>query len=122
MGKIGLKIESPRYFIPPYEWYNQDISDWAEAMGVQIVNFTPGTTSNADYTTPDMKNYLSSETIYNRILTYEDEHSLNGFLLLIHIGTDPKRTDKLYNRLDDLIRELKKRGYEFKSINTLLKD
>ncbi|MPM55620.1 hypothetical protein SDC9_102417 [bioreactor metagenome] len=69
-----------------------------------------------------MKNYLSSETIYNRILTYEDEHSLNGFLLLIHIGTDPKRTDKLYNRLDDLIRELKKRGYEFKSINTLLKD
>lgn len=121
MEEIGLKIESPRYFMPPYEWYNQEISNWAEAMGVQIVNFTPGTTSNADYTTPDMKNYLSSETIYNNILAYEEKNGLNGFLLLIHIGTDPKRTDKLYDRLEDLIKELKKRGYELKEISRLLK-
>lgn len=121
MEEVGLKIESPRYFMPPYEWYNQEISDWAKAMGVQVVNFTPGTTSNADYTTPDMKNYLSSETIYDNILAYEEKKGLNGFLILIHIGTDPKRTDKLYNRLEDLIKELKKRGYEWKGINTLLK-
>lgn len=121
MEEIGLKIESPRYFMPPYEWYNQEISNWAEAMGVQIVNFTPGTTSNADYTTPDMKNYLSSEIIYNNILAYEEKNGLNGFLLLIHIGTDPKRTDKLYNRMEDLIKELKKRGYELKEISRLLK-
>ena len=120
MEKIGLKIASPRYFMPPYEWYNQQISDWAEAMGVQVVNFTPGTTSNADYTTPDMQNYLSSETIYHNILTYEEKKGLNGFLLLMHIGTDPKRTDKLYERLDDLIKELKNRGYKFGSINKLL--
>lgn len=122
MEDIGLEIASPRYCMPPYEWYNQEVSDWAEAMGVQIVNFTPGTTSNADYTTPGMKNYLSSETIYNNILQYEEKNGLNGFMLLIHIGTDPKRTDKLYNRLEDLIKELKNRGYEFKSINTLLKN
>lgn len=122
MQEIGLKIESPRYFIPPYEWYNQEISDWAHSMGVQIVNFTPGTTSNADYTTSEMQNYLSSETIYTNILTYEEQKGLNGFLLLIHIGTDPKRTDKLYNRLEDVIKELKKRGYEWKRIDTLLKN
>lgn len=121
MEEIGLKIESPRYFMPPYEWYNQEISNWAEAMGVQIVNFTPGTTSNADYTTPDMKNYLSSETIYNNILAYEEKNELNGFLLLIHIGTDPKRTDKLYDRMEVLIKELKKRGYKLKEISRLLK-
>ncbi|OJV80505.1 MAG: cellulase [Bacteroidia bacterium 44-10] len=120
MEKIGLKIDSPRYFMPPYEWYNRQISDWAKSMGVQIVNFTPGTTSNADYTTPEMKNYLSSEKIYDNILAYEVKNGLNGFLLLIHIGTDAKRTDKLYNRLEDLIKELKRRGYEFKDINTLL--
>lgn len=122
MEEIGLKIESPRYFMPPYEWYNQEISNWTEAMGVQIVNFTPGTTSNADYTTPDMKNYLSSETIYNNILAYEEKNGLNGFLLLVHIGTDPKRIDKLYDRLEDMIKELKKRGYEFKRVDKLLKD
>lgn len=120
MKESGLKIESPHYFMPPYEWYNLEISNWAKAMGVQIVNFTPGTSSNADYTTPDMNNYRSSETIYNNILKYEEVHGLNGFLLLIHIGTDPKRTDKLYNRLDDLIKELCSRGYKFKRIDELI--
>lgn len=89
-------------------------------MGIQIVNFTPGTTSNADYTTPGMKNYLSSETIYNNILKYEEKNGLNGFLLLIHIGTDPKRTDKFYNRLGELITELKNKGYELKRVDELL--
>ncbi len=120
MEKIGLKIDSPRFFMPPYEWYNREISDWAKTMDVQIVNFTPGTTSNADYTTPGMKSYLSSETIYNNILRYEVKNGLNGFILLIHIGTDPNRTDKLYRYLDDLIRELKGRGYKFERINELL--
>ena len=119
MEKIGLKIEPKRYFIPPYEWYNQKISDWAKTMDVQIINFTPGTTSNADYTTPDMNNYLSSQTIYRNILAYEEKNTLNGFLLLMHIGTNPKRTDKLYNRLNDLIGELKHRGYEFVRVDEL---
>ena len=68
MEKSGLKIEEPRYFIPSYEWYNRQISDWAKDLKVQVVNFTPGTGSNADYTTPDMKSYKSSDTIYNNIL------------------------------------------------------
>ena len=120
MSKIGLKIDEPRYFIPPYEWYNLQISDWAKEMDVQVVNFTPGTGSNADYTTPDMRNYRSSETIYNNILQYETANTLNGFLLLIHIGTHPARKDKLYNRLDDLIKELKARGYEFVRVDKLM--
>lgn len=121
MERIGLKSDTPKYFMPPYEWYNREISDWAGAMGVQLVNFSTGTTSNADYTTPDMQNYLSSETILHNILAYEEKKGLNGFMLLIHIGTDPKRTDKLYNKLDELIKELKRRGYSFAGIDVLLK-
>lgn len=121
MQKAGLKIEEPRYYIPPFEWYNREISDWAREMDVQVVNFTPGTGSNADYTTPDMKNYRSSETLYNNILQYEKENTLNGFLLLIHIGTHPSRTDKLYNRLDDLVKELKMRGYDFVRVGEMMK-
>lgn len=121
MEKIGLNPDSPQYFMPPYEWYNREICFWAGEMGVQLVNFTPGTTSNADYTTPDMKTYRSSDTIYHQILAYEEKEGLNGFMLLIHIGTDPKRTDKLYNRLDALIKELTRRGYCFTGIDVLLK-
>lgn len=117
----GLKTDEPRYFIPPYEWYNQQITDWAKMKDVQVVNFTPGTGSNADYTTPDMKNYRSSETIYTNILQYEEKNTLNGHLLLVHIGTDSKRTDKFYNKLDKLIIELKKRGYEFVKVDQMMR-
>ena len=67
-------------------------------------------------------NYRSSADIYNSILKYESENNLNGFLLLSHIGTDPKRTDKFYDRLDNLIKELKKRGYEFVRVDELLEE
>lgn len=120
MQKAGVKIAEPRYYMPPFEWYNQEISDWAKPMNVQIVNFTPGTTSNADYTTPDMTSYRSSDEIYNNIMKLEESANLNGFMMLVHIGTDPKRTDKFYNRLDNLIKELKKRGYEFVRVDELL--
>ena len=41
-------------------------------------------------------------------------------MLLIHIGTHPDRTDKFYNRLDDLIKNLKGKGYEFVRVDKLL--
>ncbi len=37
-------------------------------------------------------------------------------------GMNPKRTDKLYNRLDELIKELKNRGYRLVRIDELLKE
>lgn len=122
MERFGVARRKAPCFIPPYEWYNTDITRWSREMGLTLFNFTPGTSSNADYTTPDMKEYLSSEVIYGRILDYEksDAHGLNGFILLIHVGTDPARTDKLYLRLDDLIVELTRRGYEFVRIDRLL--
>ena len=116
MQTFGIsKAEAP-YFMPPYEWYNQKISDWTEALGLSLVNFTPGTRSNADYTTPDMGNrYISSKAIFQKILDYEKQSScgLNGFILLVHIGTHPDRKDKFYLLLPKLIDELKARGYEF---------
>ncbi len=112
----GIKRTQARFFLPPYEWHNRAIGEWCSQLGLTLVNFTPGTYSNADYTTPDMKNYLPSDSIYARILRYEgtEKDALNGFILLMHIGTSPLRTDKFYTRLDPLITELKRRGYTFK--------
>jgi len=63
------------------------------------------------------KQYRSSEDIFKNILSFEEERSLNGVILLVHIGTHRERTDKFYNRLDELIIELKSRGYEFQLIH-----
>ena len=115
--------EQPVYFIPPYEWYNDSISAWSEAAGLKLFNFTPGLLTNTDYTTPDMKNYRSSETIWEQLIQYEQAHAsgLNGFLMLIHIGTDPGRTDKFYHRLPALVDLLTQKGYRFVRVDELLK-
>jgi peptidoglycan/xylan/chitin deacetylase (PgdA/CDA1 family) len=92
-------------------------------MGLQLVNFSPGTRSNADYTYPEMGNkYVSSDIIMKSILEYEERsiNGLNGFILLVHIGTDPRRTDKFYKYLPELIMQLKSRGYQFERIGELL--
>jgi peptidoglycan/xylan/chitin deacetylase (PgdA/CDA1 family) len=122
MARFGIARQKGHLFIPPYEWYNRDIAAWARETGLLLFNFTPGTSSNADYTTPSMPEYLSSQTIYGRILDYEkrDPAGLNGFILLIHIGTDPERTDKFYLRLGDLIRDLRAKGYALVRIDELL--
>ncbi|TDK46082.1 polysaccharide deacetylase family protein [Algoriphagus formosus] len=109
----ALKIY-PDYFMPPYEWYNKQVVEIARELGQITVNFSPGTRSNADYTTPDMPNYLDSDTILKSIYDREDQSGLQGFHLLIHPGTSPLRKDKLYHHLDELIQELKNRGYSFR--------
>lgn len=122
MEKFGIPKNEAPYFLPPYEWYNDSISQWTRDAGLQLINFTSGTRSNADYTTPEMPNYRSTATIYDSIVSFEKANAsgLNGFLLLIHIGTAPERTDKFYLRLEELIEELKARGYAFKPLNDLL--
>ena len=120
MQKAGLKLDEPYYFLPAFEYYNAQISSWAEQLGVTLVDFTPRSTSNADYTTPDMKSYRSSNQIFDNILNYETNHTLNGFLLLTHLGTDSRRADKFYAKLDQLIATLQLKGYRFVPINELL--
>jgi endoglucanase len=124
MKKFGIEKEDAPYYLPPYEWYNSEIAGWTNELGLTLINFTPGTTSNADWTIPEMgERYYSSDTIFNRILDYEkkDPDGLNGFILLIHFGVHPDRTDKFYFRLDDLIISLKKRGYKFTSLEESIK-
>ncbi|MCX6143662.1 MAG: polysaccharide deacetylase family protein [Ignavibacteriales bacterium] len=116
MERFGVKRADARYFLPAFEWYNDTISAWTKELGFVLVNFTPGTYSNADWTHPELGNqYLSSDMIYARILRFEQSRpgGLNGFLLLTHIGTDPRRKDKFYNRLDELVMTLKNKGYRF---------
>ena len=36
-------ITDAPYFIPPYEHYNATISSWARQLGLQVINYTPGT-------------------------------------------------------------------------------
>jgi endoglucanase len=124
MSKFGIEKKDAIYFLPPYEWYNDSIALWAEEAKTKLINFTGGTRSNADYTIPAMGNqYADSKTIFDSIISFEKKSvsGMNGFILLVHIGTDPGRTDKFYYLLPDLIKELKRMGYRFVRIDELLR-
>ncbi len=117
LAPYGITVKNAPYFVPPYEHYNDTVSAWAADLGLKIINFTPGSTSNADYTTPQMKNYRSSQTIYENILRLEEAEGLTGHLLLFHLGTSPAREEIFYHiHLQKLIRELKHRGYKVNNL------
>ncbi|RZK19205.1 MAG: cellulase, partial [Pedobacter sp.] len=120
MSNFGIGKKDAKYFLPPFEWYNEKIANWTNLQGLKLINFTPGTRSNADYTFPEMrKSYRSSDEIFKSITSFNEQtkSGLNGFYLLLHIGVDPKRMDKFYNRLPELIRYLKKYGYDLGRID-----
>jgi endoglucanase len=115
LEQLGIRRQDAMYFMPPYEWYNKEIAEWSQEAGVKIVNFTAGTGTNADYTWPGLPNYRSSKELYSKVLSLEQEspQKFNGAHLLIHIGTDPRRTDKFYTYLPQLIKHLREKGYAF---------
>ncbi|RRA98578.1 polysaccharide deacetylase family protein [Larkinella rosea] len=122
MRQYGISKKDARFFLPPYEWYNDTIAAWTHQAGLQLISYTPGTLSHADYTTPDLPNYRSSAIILKSIYEYEQHRpaGLNGFVLLLHIGTHPDRTDKLYAHLDELLRYLQTKNYNLVRVNELL--
>jgi peptidoglycan/xylan/chitin deacetylase (PgdA/CDA1 family) len=122
--KFNVTKQQAHYFLPPYEWYNDSITKWTSDDGLQLINYTPGTRSTADYTYPEMGDrYVSSDAVFQSITKFEKTSAsgLNGFILLVHIGTDPRRTDKFYSRLPQLIQYLKKKKYSFVRVDNLLK-
>ena len=119
LEKFGVPFSKSQWFLPPYEYYNSECVDVIRNMGYKVLNYTPGTATPADYTTPSMQNYRSSQNLIEKLYNYEKTLGLDGAVLLIHPGVSDERTDRLYNRLGEIIQNLKKKGYSFKALNEL---
>jgi len=119
---LGVPRDEIVWWVPPYEWYNEQIVEWSLAEDIRLHNFSPGTLSAADYTIPSAGNYRDSQTIYDSIIAREesDPDGLNGFLLFTHVGAHPERTDVFHARLPGLLDELSERGYRFVSVAEML--
>ena len=66
-----------------------------------------------------MSNYIGSQELIARLYAFEAEKGLNGAMILIHPGVSEERKDRLYDKLGEIIKYLKKLGYEFKSLNQI---
>ncbi len=125
LADYGITPQQAPWFIPPYEWHNATVAAWAREMGLQLINFTPGSSSSMDYTYPGITGgnpYRDNRWLWERIMRCEREKTLNGHLLMIHFGTDERRPEKFYDRLPALIKDLRKKGYRFVSINEMMEN
>lgn len=124
MAAHGIMRRQATWFLPPYEWYNDTIATWTDKLGLQLINYTPGTLSHADYTWPQLRQYRSCEVIMRSIRDYEQQHpaGLNGFILLMHAGADPRRTDLCWDGLDKLLTWLEKKNYTMVTVPGLLQN
>lgn len=116
LENIGVSKDKSTWFLPPYEYYNRESVNIAEALGYKVINYTPGTATPADYTLPYMSNYQVSNKLIDKLYAFEMAKNLNGAVILIHPGVQDERTDKLYNKLGEIIQYLKKKGYTFSKL------
>jgi len=116
LERFGINVSQLRYYNPPYQYYNSEHVRLIQSMGLYTLNLTPGVRMSADYTTPDMPNYRSSQELIDMLFEFEKQSGLNGAIILTHPGTPDERTDKLYNRLDEVIKRLKELGYSFERL------
>ena len=105
--------DRPIYFVPPYEWFNEDQVEWAKAIDVQLINMTGQAGSNRDWIPETHAKFVSSEEIIDDVLKFEQNQpdGLNGFLLLFHLGS--QRSDLMDTELERLLDVLTDRDYEF---------
>ncbi len=122
MENLGIDTRQRKLFIPPFEWWNDSVASWCNWKGLELFSFTPGTYTNADYTWPEMgSSYKSNASLMNQLITLANTpDKLNGNILLLHVGTDPRRKEKLYNELPAIIRLLRSKGYAIKRIDELI--
>jgi peptidoglycan/xylan/chitin deacetylase (PgdA/CDA1 family) len=120
LAKSGIPKKESLVFLPPFEWYNDTIADWTRKTGIKLVDNSNGTITNQDWTFPDKgKPYFSSDSLMKNFLSYEMKKGMNGYILLIHPGTDPGRKDKFYLRLDSILNYLETRKYSFHTFSEI---
>lgn len=120
---FGVCRDSLSSWVPPYEWWTPRIAEWSREMGLRLVGVTPGTRAAADYTEEGTRGFVPSPAIVESVLSRErdDPHGLNGYVLLMHLGAGPGRSDKLHEKLPALLDELATRGYSFVRLDDLAK-
>lgn len=62
---------------------------------------------------------LGSSTVLQQLFLQEDTKSRNGYVILVHLGVDNHRANKMYHQLSELISVLKSQDYSLVKINKL---
>lgn len=117
LRRFGIERDSARHVLPSFEWCSALHTGAMRADGLIPVNIIPGVDTYRDYTTPDMAEYKTSDYMLAHLWDFEERRGLNGAVIILHLGTQPARTDKLYRHLPEIIDTLRARGYSVERVD-----
>lgn len=117
LARFGVERDSALFVLPSYEWCNAAQTAAMRAAGLRPVNIIPGVDTYRDYTTPGMPDYKTSEYMLRQLWEFEAFRGLNGAVVILHLGTQDARTDKLYRHLPEIIDTLRSRGYTIERVD-----
>ena len=92
---------------------------WAAEAGFKHIGWSPKCDALDWVKDSTSSLYRSSNQILQHFLKLEEEHGLNGRIILMHIATE-RQNDFAYLMLPALIDSLRHRGYRFVTVSKLL--
>jgi peptidoglycan/xylan/chitin deacetylase (PgdA/CDA1 family) len=117
--------EMAPFWRAPYGEINLELTQWAFEAGFIHIGWTADYKRRKSLDTldwvkdKDSKNYLTANEIHKRILDFDTiEAGLKGGIILMHLGTN-RRGDYAVSVLDDIIDDIRERGYSFVKISEM---
>ncbi len=104
------------YWRAPFGEINREILTWAAELGFRHIGWSARCDSWDWVRDPRSELYRSAVQIKEHFLTLEATKGLAGKIILMHLGSE-RKDDFPYETLEALIRELKRRGYQFIKIS-----
>jgi peptidoglycan/xylan/chitin deacetylase (PgdA/CDA1 family) len=123
-GRVTGKRMAP-YWRAPFGEENSEIRGWAEEAGYLHVGWTRGRRSNLDaldwVSDPDSPIYYDPDALTRRLMKFGETNgtTLNGGIVLMHLGSDREAAHRLDRALPELIAGLRARGMRLVSVSEL---
>jgi len=113
------------YWRAPYGEINDEVLTWAKNTGYTHIGWTTKQGKSMDsldwVEMEESKLYRSAEAIKNTILNFDGgiRGGANGSIILMHLGTN-RQSDQPYSKLGEIIDGMRKKGYRFTKITSLM--
>lgn len=117
--------EMAPYWRAPFGEENSEIRGWAAELGYLHVGWTRGRRYNLDaldwVVDESSPLYFTPERLAERMLAFDEANgtTLNGGIILMHLGTDRGENERLERALPAMIERFRARGFEFVKVSEM---
>ncbi|MGD9486737.1 MAG: polysaccharide deacetylase family protein [Calditrichaceae bacterium] len=102
----------------PFGEINEQVALWAAEIGFKHIGWSQNCDSRDWVADAGSSLYRTNTEILQHFIEQEEQSGMSGKIILMHLGSE-RKDDFPYLILPDLIEQLKRRGYGFKTISQM---